>query len=72
MPAPGGDDQHGKVAQAVAALLSPYIRAVVHRAVVVGIEQLRMKIGEQAWRLSEVEQRLSDVEDEIHQSQLAS
>lgn len=64
--------KHGKIAQAVAALLFPTITAAVDGAASSGIEQLRRELDDHAKRLTEAELHLSDVEDELHQSQLAS
>lgn len=63
------EGQYAKIAQAVAALLSQTITAAVDRAVATGITQLRKELGDHAKRLSELEHHISDIEDEIHQSQ---
>lgn len=60
------------MAQAVADLFSPTITAAVDRAVTAGIEQLQREIREQAGGLTEVEQHVSDLEEEAQSSQAAA
>lgn len=66
------EDQYGRMAQAVAALLSPTITAAVDRSVSAGIDQLRRELREQAGRLNEVKHCLSDLEEEAQSSQTAA
>lgn len=56
------------MAQAVAALVSPTITAALDRAIAAGIAQLRKEMEDQAKRLSELELRGSDLEDEVQSS----
>lgn len=57
-------DQYNKIAQPVAALLSPTITSAVDKAVTAGINQLRRELKEQAGRLNVAEQRIADLEEE--------
>lgn len=59
------EDQYSGLAQAVAALVSPTITSAVDRAIAVGITQLGKEQGDHPKRLSELEHRMSDLEDEI-------
>lgn len=75
-PAPAAsdflEDQYGRIAQEVAALLSPTITAAVDRAVIAGIDQLRSEIREKEERLSEAERCISDLEEEAQSTQAAA
>lgn len=62
------DEQYTNMAQAVAALLSTTITAAKDRAVTSGIDQLQRELREQAGRITEVEKRLSDLEEEAQSS----
>lgn len=57
------DPSHGTIAQAVPSLLSPMISAAVKSAVHNGIEQLRKELGEHSHRISEMEQRISSLQN---------
>lgn len=60
------EGQYAGLAQIVAALLSPTITAAFDRAIAAGITQFRKELGDHAKRLSELEHRLCDLEDEMH------
>lgn len=64
-----GDNDTDRIAQAVAALLSPMITASVEKAVDAGMRQVKAQLGEHSTRLHEVEHRLSSLEEEVYQAQ---
>lgn len=55
---------YDRIAQAVAALLSPTITAAVDRAVSAGILQLCKELGDHSQRIMEAEQRIFSLEDD--------
>lgn len=57
-----------RIAQAVAALLSP-ITASVEKVVSAGMQQLQAQLGEHASRLNETEHRIANIEEELYHSQ---
>lgn len=68
LPSNLADSSQKKIAQAIASLLSPMITAAVESAIHNGIEQLRKELVEHSHRLSEKEQRISFLEDELQQA----
>lgn len=66
------ETEYGKIAQAVASLLSPTITAAVDRAVTAGIDQLRKGLRDHASRLLEAEHHISELEDDLQISQAAA
>ena len=68
-PQQTGDNTTERIAQAVAALLSPMIAASVEKAVNAGMAQIKAQMGEHGKRLNDLEHRLSNAEDELYQAQ---
>lgn len=64
-------NQYSRIAQAVAALLSPAVTAAVDKAIAAGISNLRKDLDDHDKCLFELEHHLSDLEDEIQGSQAA-
>ena len=68
-PQASGENTTERIAQAVAALLSPMIAASVEKAVNAGMAQIKAQLGEHGTRLNELEHRLSSAEEELYQAQ---
>lgn len=64
---PEADTTEG-ITQAVAAILAPTIEASVEKAVRAGVLLIK-ELGEHASRLNNAENRISNIEEELHQAQ---
>lgn len=62
------EDQYAGLAQAIAAIMSHTRPAGVDRAIAAGITQLWKELGDQANWITELEQSVSDTEDEVQNS----